>query len=79
MNQFGRKRRQSAVLPFRPAIFDLNVLALDVSGFFKSLAECAQATRVHGRRCIAEEPDHRHRRLLRARRERPRRPGGLVR
>jgi len=37
------------------------------------LAECARTIDVRVRRYTAEEPDHRHRRLLRARRERPRR------
>src|SRR5262249_6765529 len=74
VNQFGRKHRQSIILAFRPAIFDLDVLAFDISCLFQSLAERTQADRVSGqvRRCAAEEPDHRHRRLLRARRERPR-------
>src|SRR5262249_13179535 len=74
VNQFGRKHRQSIILAFRPAIFDLDVLAFDISCLFQSLAERTQADRVSGqvRRCAAEEPDHWHRGLLRARRERPR-------
>src|SRR5262249_54323278 len=74
VNQFGRKHRQSIILAFRPAIFDLDVLAFDISCLFQSLAERTQADRVSGqvRRCAAEEPDHWHRALLRcARRERP--------
>src|SRR5262249_919347 len=70
-NQFGRKRRQTAVVPFRPAIFDLHVLALDISCLFQPLAERAQTDRVRVRRRVAKEPDHRHRWLLRLRRERP--------
>jgi hypothetical protein len=35
------------------------------------MAKCAQTVRERVRRCGFEEPDHRHRRLLRARRERP--------
>src|SRR5713226_7659196 len=54
----------------RPAIFDSHVLALDISFLFQPLAERAQTDRVHLRRCTAEETDHRHRRLLRTRRER---------
>src|SRR5262249_4889865 len=71
VNQFGRKLWQSIVLAFRPAIFNLQVLALDIAYLFQSLAERAQTDRVHFTRCVAEEPDHRHR-LLRACRERPR-------
>src|SRR5262249_62345725 len=51
-------------------------LALDISRLLQPLAERAQTDRVHFRRCVAEEPDHRHRRLLRARRERPCRRAG---
>ena len=71
MNQFGRKRRQSIVLVFRPAIFDRYVLALDISCFFQSLAERAQTDRVFVRRCAAKETDH-WPRLLCARSKRPR-------
>src|SRR5262245_65384494 len=71
VNQFGRKLWQSIVLAFRPAIFNLQVLALDIAYLFQSLAERAQTDRVHFTRCVAEEPDHRHR-LLRPRGERPR-------
>src|SRR5262249_57949328 len=62
------------ILAFRPAIFDLDVLAFDISCLFQSLAERTQADRVSGqvRRCAAEEPDHWHRGLLRTRREGPR-------
>ena len=57
----------------RPAVFDRHVLALDIAGFLQALAERARTVREPVRRCAAEKPDHRHRRLLRARRERPRR------
>src|SRR5262249_56303899 len=75
VNQFGRKHRQSIILALGPAIFDPDVLAFDISCLFQSLAERTQADRVSGqvRRCAAEEPDHWHRGLPRARRERPRR------
>src|SRR5262249_48923463 len=61
------------ILAFRPAIFDLDVLAFDISCLFQSLVERTQADRVSGqvRRCAAEEPDHWHRGLLRPRRDRP--------
>ena len=73
-NQFGRQRRQPIELILGPAVFDRHVLALDIAGLLQALAKCAQTVRViaSGDRGV-EEPDHRHRRLLRARRERPRR------
>src|SRR3984893_1598932 len=51
----------------RPAIFDSHVLALDISFLFQPLGERAQTGPVHLRRCTAEEDDHRHSALLRAR------------
>src|SRR5262249_55607454 len=57
--------------PFSPAEFDGHIAALDVSGFAQALAECLQAFDGRLRRTGSEKPDHRHRRLLRPRRERP--------
>src|SRR5262245_46766409 len=68
VNQIGRKCRQSIVLTFRPAIFDLHVLALDIACLFQSLPERAQTDRVSLRRCAAKETNHR---LLRAPSNRP--------
>ena len=48
-----------------------DVLALDDAGVAEAFAERSDTARI-GRRA-ANESDHRHRRLLRARRERPRR------
>src|SRR5262245_6893126 len=63
---------QSVDLVLRPAILNRHILALDVAGFTKALAECGQISCTIDRRRAAEEPNHRHSRLLRARRERPR-------
>jgi hypothetical protein len=71
VHQFGRKHRQSIVVILCPTIVDLDVLALDVTCVLQPLPEPAQTIRVQIRRCVAEEPNHRHRRLLRPRRERP--------
>ena len=71
-NQIGRQCRQPIDLILRPAVYDRQVLALDIAGLLQALAKCAQTVRDRVRRCGVEEPDHRHRRLLRARRERPR-------
>src|SRR5439155_991216 len=53
-------------------VFDRNVLALDEASFFQALAERGDEVRGFGERRAAEKPDHRHHRLLRTRRERPR-------
>src|SRR5262249_48037712 len=54
------------------AVHDCDVLALDIAGVLEALAKRAQTVRHHVGRSAVEEPDHRHRRLLRARRKRPR-------
>src|SRR5262249_9713805 len=72
LNQTGRQRWQSVIVVFCPAIFDGHVLTLDLAGFLQTLAECGHGRRISVRRCAVEETDHWHRRLLRARRERPR-------
>src|SRR5262249_14459345 len=72
-NQIGRECGQSIIVTLCPAILDRNVLAFDVAGFLQTLAKGGHVTRVSLWRCAVEEPDHRHRRLLRACRERPRR------
>jgi hypothetical protein len=64
---------------FRPAIFDRNVLPLDVAEFAQSFAESGQHPLSCSvvRRCGGEDADHRHRLLLRAGQERIcRRAGG---
>src|SRR5262249_2932236 len=71
--QIGCEVGQSVDLVLRPAVLDRHILALDVAGFTKALAECGQIACTIDRRRAAEEPNHRHRRLLRACRERPRR------
>jgi hypothetical protein len=63
---------QSIILILRPAILDRHILAFDVPAFADALPECGHKTGSVGGRRAAEEPDYRHRRLLRARRERPR-------
>src|SRR5262249_61048087 len=55
-----------------PAVGNRHVLALDVAGLLQTQAKCAQTVRLRIRRCGGEETNHRHRWLLRARRERPR-------
>src|SRR5262249_36363031 len=71
-NQLGCQRRQSVVLTVRPAVFYRYILALDVADFAQALPEREQTVCERDSRSTAEEPDHRHRRLLRTRREWPR-------
>src|SRR5262249_36143171 len=72
-HQFGGERRQPIELSLGPAVFDRQILALDITGLLQALAKAPQAPRRPVRRLGIEMADHRHRRLLRARRERPRR------
>src|SRR5262249_12406387 len=71
--RIGCEVGQSLDLVLRPAILDHDILALDVAGFTNPLPEGGQITCTIGKRRTAEESNHRHRWLLRARRERPRR------
>ena len=70
-DQICRQFRQSIVFIIPPAVFDGDVLALDVAGFFQALSECGRDVRIRIRRASMHEPDNRHRRLLCVRRERP--------
>jgi hypothetical protein len=70
-DQLGSGRRQSIDVIVGPAIFDHEVLSLDIAGFAEASAECRQKRRVTAGRGRTENSDHRHRRLLRAHRERP--------
>jgi hypothetical protein len=71
MNQFGREHGQSIVLALRPAVFDRDVLAFDEACFLQALSERGHKIGRVGERRVAEEPDHRHYRLLRTHGERP--------
>src|SRR5262245_60801534 len=70
-HQVGCKSRQ-VVMTVRPSILDRDILTLDITGLAQALAERTHTVRVSLRRCGTEKPNHRHRRLLRARREWPR-------
>src|SRR5215472_11344492 len=72
-NQFGRECRQLIVSALRPAIFDGQVAAFDIAGFAQPFVERAQTARNNRIGPFGtENPDHRHRALLRPRRARPR-------
>jgi hypothetical protein len=62
---------QSIILILRPAILDRHILAFDVPAFADALPKCGHKTCSVGGGRAAEEPDYR-RRMLRARRKRPR-------
>src|ERR1700745_3382323 len=56
----------------RPPIIDLDVLAFDIARRAQALAESTQTDRIRIRGGGRENPDYRHRRMLRARRNRRR-------
>src|SRR6516165_2364973 len=58
-------------LMFRRAVFDHDVLALDEACFLQALTEGGHEVHSVSERGVPQAPDHRHLRLLRARRERP--------
>src|SRR6516165_9050151 len=72
-NEIGCQRGELIVSIVRKSVFDLRVPALDVLGLLQALPERGQQLWVLIGRSAAEKSDHRHRRLLRARRARPRR------
>src|SRR5205823_12591543 len=69
-DQLSRQCRQSVILLVGPEILDPDVPALDKAGFAEALPECCDHRLIAARRRAAEQTDHRHRRLLRTRRER---------
>src|SRR5262249_13158818 len=70
-NEVGCQFRQAIDVVMRPPEFDGHVLALDVAALAQSLAESSHSIceRLWG--AELEHSNHRHRRLLCARRERP--------
>src|ERR1700756_1918353 len=72
VSQIGRKSRKPTVLGLCPAIFNFHVLAFDIAEFAETDSKCRQERRIGPGKPTAQKPDHRHRRLLRARAERPR-------
>jgi len=71
-NQFGRENGEPLHLPLRPAVFDQDVTVLDVTELTQSLTKRGHIRCARVGQAAAEEADHRHRLLLRARHERPR-------
>src|SRR5262249_16976844 len=69
-DKISRQYWQSVILTVGPTEGDVNVLAFDIARVPQSQPKCHLIPSRFARRPAAEEPDHRHRRLLRARRER---------
>src|SRR5215831_19028710 len=72
LDEFGYHRRQPIKLAVGPAELEGDILALGETVFSQAPAEAFHQIGVGARRPPTHEPDYRHRRLLRARRERPR-------
>ena len=71
-DEVGHERRQAIVLAAEPVVLDDHVLALNVAGFAEAFSERGRMSSGAIERPTADEAYHRHRRLLCARRERPR-------
>src|SRR5262245_16470768 len=72
VKEVGRQLRQTIIVALGATVFARHVTALDIARFFQALPKEGQAQWIvqpPGRN--TKEPDHRHRRLLRARRQRP--------
>jgi len=70
-HQVRRQFRQTIDLALGPAILDGDVLADDVVALLERMLELGQLYLKRRGRSAVKKPDHGHRRLLRARRERP--------
>jgi translation elongation factor EF-G len=72
VNEVRGELRQPIVAALCPAIFDPDVATLDEARVLQATAKAGDEVCEGSGRGDAEEAHHRHRRLLRARRERPR-------
>src|SRR5262249_8406197 len=70
-DQIRRQCWQSIVLALGRLVLDCDVLTLEISGLLEALKKRRHQVGGALDRSAPEEPDHRHRRLLRACRERP--------
>src|SRR5262245_45816937 len=71
-DQIGHELRIPILAAFRPAVCNRHVVALDITRFIESLPKGGHMGAGCSGRPDVDEPDHRRRRLLRARPERPR-------
>ena len=72
LDKLGHQCRHTIELILSPTIFDYNIAAIDETGFAEALTKCRGEMGASIGGALMEKPDHRHRRLLRPRRERPR-------
>src|SRR5262249_56096437 len=72
-DEVTHERRQAIVLAAEPMVLNDSVLAFNVAGFTEAFRKRCRMASGAVERSTADKADHRHRRLLRARRERPRR------
>jgi len=72
LDQIGRECRQPIELVLRPPKFDRDVVAVDEPGFLQAITKYRYPVNGIGSRGGIKETDHRYRRSLRARCERPR-------
>jgi hypothetical protein len=70
-DEVGGQCWQAIKVALCPAVFDRQVLALDIAGFTQSFAGRGHTCSGFAERTDAEEADHRHRLLLRGAGERP--------
>src|SRR5262249_27955315 len=75
MNEISHERRQAIVFALEPMVLHHHVPAVDVAGFDQASAERIGNARGAVSRPTADKADDRQCRLLRPRRERPRRRG----
>ena len=71
LDQIRHQLWQPISVGVRMAVFDGYIATLDVAGFAQTFAECRQKNARRLSRIKVEISHHRHRRLLRPRRERP--------
>ena len=70
-NQLGDQAWQPIVVAFPPSVLDCDVLAIDIAGIGQPLLEIGQTSARLVSRCQVNKSDHRQRRLLCVRRDRP--------
>jgi hypothetical protein len=73
-DQIGRQYGQSIVVTLGPTVLDQHVASFDIAGLAQALPKGRGRRRIFPGRRAVKEPDHRHGRLLRPCRERPRGP-----
>src|SRR5262249_12543022 len=70
-NQIGHQRWQTIVLGLQLVVLHRPILAFYVAGFVEAFTKRGYIARVCLGRSVSDKSDHRHRRLLRARRKWP--------